>query len=217
MKYIRKDRRREPNSLRNFRENTPNARYGGLPGDVKQDIRNVLIHCSEQGYLCAYCMRRIKPSPEYMVIEHFIPQNRHPNSPLSEDEHRANELLYQNILGTCQGFRNCSEIRENTPLVVDPRDPACERLIKFRKDGSIYSENESIIQDIETLKLELLTDQRREVIDKARKDMQRFENWTNERIDREIERWKTPIRTRHGLAFQEYCMAAVSYLETKKK
>lgn len=216
MKYIRKDVRNEPRSLRTFQA-TPGADYNGLHGSVKNDIRAVLSE--EQGFICAYCMSRIEDTPKGMEIEHFITQTRHPSSLHSEAAHKENQLLYINMLGTCHGARRCSHIRENMPLTIDPRSPSCERLIRFDKSGVASSTQPEINTDIETLQLNKLTDQRRQVIDKAREELKKIASkgaWNNSILDREIERWKSLKRTRYGLAYEPYCMAAVHYLESKK-
>lgn len=47
----------EPESLRRFRL-TPGADFDGMPAAEKNELRLALI--KEQGYICAYCMRRIR-------------------------------------------------------------------------------------------------------------------------------------------------------------
>jgi uncharacterized protein (TIGR02646 family) len=218
MKYIQKHISREPRKLREFRESTPNASYNGLHGTVKDEIRNTL--CIEQGYICAYCMGRITPTPAGMEIEHYIPQVKISGSPFSEEEHKSGQLKYLNMLGTCNGIRSCSNIRGNRILKSNPMHPSCENLIKYRKDGFVYSDDQGIQNDINILNLNQLTEARRVVIDKAREEFiskspQKL--WTNVMIHNEISRWKSPKQTRHGIAFEEYCMAAVQYLESKLK
>jgi uncharacterized protein (TIGR02646 family) len=215
MKYIRKDHLKEPISLREFRETTPNAAYDGLHGDVKETLRLILLE--EQGFLCAYCMGRISNDRNNMEIEHYVTQKRHLNSPFSEQEHKDQELRYLNMLGTCNGLRSCSGIRGNKPLVVDPKHPDCEQLVKFKKDGFAYSDDLNVTNDINHLELNKLTDVRREIIDKARERLKKHQNWSNNIIEKEINNWKSKKKTRYGLAYEPYCMAAVHYLESKKK
>lgn len=66
MIYIRKGT--EPRSLTEYR-NQPGATYEGYR--EKDALRDALLE--EQGYICAYCMRRI--SKEKMKIEHWKAQN----------------------------------------------------------------------------------------------------------------------------------------------
>jgi uncharacterized protein (TIGR02646 family) len=217
MKHIHKDPKREPDALRVFRESTPNARFDGLHGDEKQVLRAALAE--EQGFICAYCMGRIRPDAKHMEVEHFISQKHHPDSPHSPETHRENELRYQNLLGTCAGNRACSNIRGNAPLTIDPRNADCERLVRFLKNGIAYSGDPNVQNDIAALRLNDIADARSQVIDKARADLEKIapnKTWSNALLDKQIEAWKTRKYTRHGSAFEPYCMAAVHYLESKK-
>ena len=74
MKYIQKGK--EPSTLKKYRETTPNAVYDKGYVDSGQVLKKTLL--KEQGYICAYCMKRIslkrtnnKPSIE---VEHFLSQ-----------------------------------------------------------------------------------------------------------------------------------------------
>lgn len=84
MIYIQKGK--EPLSLTEYKKQ-PYAYYDGCN---KDDIRSSLLR--EQGYLCAYCMRRI--NKEHMKIEHWRPEKV-----LTE----AQKLDYRNMLGVCEG------------------------------------------------------------------------------------------------------------------
>lgn len=247
MKHIEKDLTREPAALREYRNTTPGARYSGyvdseifseaeravLPAYSESDRERVVERkrhplkkaiCSEQGYICCYCMGRI--SPLQMTVEHFIPQNRHQDSPFSDFEHLAAELEYRNLLGSCKNQnRDCSEIRGNVPLKLDPRKPEIETLIQFRKTGLVFSEDPEIDSEInQVLELnvvnqsdknsDFLMKNRRNVIDEARNRMIRKgkeDTWTKNVLNKEIEYWLSPVRGK----FRPYCLAAVHYLKSK--
>ncbi len=158
-----------------------------------------------------------------MEIEHYITQNHHPESTFTPEGHHQRRLDFTNMLGTCKGIRSCSGIRGNTPLTIDPRNQSCERLIHVNSDGTITSSNQEIQNDINnTLQLnnQQLKQNRQLVIDKAREDLRlKAPNnlWDNNIIDKEITNWGTLKQTRHGMAYEEYCMAAIHYLMSKKK
>ncbi len=217
MKYILKISANEPQSFADYRNNTPNATYDGLHGDIKRELRDALAQ--EQGFICAYCMARIESTNEKMEIEHYITQKRHADSPHDQQTHLNNQLSYLNMLGTCRQPRCCSGIRGNAPLTINPMDISCERLIQFRSDGEAFSTDARVQADIvDTLKLndQTLKDNRRIVIDKARKEAKRRDNWSNNFLDTEIQKWKELKRTRYGLGYEEFCVAAIHYLESKK-
>ena len=68
----------------------------------------------EQGYLCAYCMKKI--TEKTIHIEHWIPQ-RHPQEgylEYSQEDCDRFAIDYQNMLGVCPGGKGSS----NTPHVI---------------------------------------------------------------------------------------------------
>jgi len=125
---------KEPNSLTSYKR-LPGAIYDG-PNftSVKADIRSKLLN--EQGYTCAYCMQRI--SIGEMKVEHWAPQDRHPNL----------QLTYQNLLGCCKGneghrinAQTCDTRKANSTLRYSPAN-ANDRIngrIKYSGDGTIKS------------------------------------------------------------------------------
>ena len=76
----------EPRSLTEYKK-TVNSSFDNLPSNVKNDIRESLL--KEQGYICAYCMKRIESSD--VKIEHYKARNS------------ENELDYKNLLAVCKG------------------------------------------------------------------------------------------------------------------
>ena len=130
----------EPAALTGYRQQLA-ASYAGLPQTIKDDILESLL--AEQGCICAYCMKRI--SKNEMTIEHYIAQ--------SVDASKA--LTYQNMLGVCLGNRGnreseqtCDAHRGNTVLNIDPLNSAKIQRIKYRSDGTIYSEDPNINKDL---------------------------------------------------------------------
>ena len=86
---------KEPKELIEYRTNKWNPyekqsvepSFEDMPTEIKDAIRRELL--KEQGYLCAYCMRRIK-SVEETKIEHWVPQEK-----LTKEQ----GLDYSNMLG----------------------------------------------------------------------------------------------------------------------
>lgn len=130
---------REPNSLTEYKKQS-NAYYDGCN---KSDIRKALL--KEQGYLCAYCMKRI--SETNMTIEHYSTQSN-----ISEKE----ALDYNNMLGVCLGNRGagqanftCDAHRGNASLTVNPFLKQSINLICYQDDGKIYSTDSEINKDLD--------------------------------------------------------------------
>lgn len=91
MRKINKNR--EPKEWMKYWLETPDADYKSIP-----ELRKSLLE--EQGYICAYCMRRIplkdRYSNEESRIEHILSQKNHPEL----------KLVYTNMAICCTGAAN---------------------------------------------------------------------------------------------------------------
>ncbi len=119
-------------------------------GNEKTSMREQLIE--EQGGLCAYCMNSI--DLRRSSIEHYIPRNGiNGNLSLSLD--------YRNMFAVCCGNTgngkantHCDKSKGDRLLNIDPRKEEDIEQIKYKIDGSIYSENPAFDKDLnETLNL----------------------------------------------------------------
>lgn len=160
-----------PQALSNARrrlKTTPGARvnYDSLTGKEKDDIKAALL--KEQGYLCAYCMRRI--GLQNSSIEHYLV--RHPSEKYRSNMKRFIEdgsfsssfnpnydadkesLDYENLLAVCPGGEGgpensltCDKARNthanmDKPLRVSPLSEHSMREIDYSSDGRILSRDE---------------------------------------------------------------------------
>ena len=141
-------REKEQNSLLQFRKQYPDADYEtDIPTNVLKDIREQMWE--EKRHLCAYCMRKID-SPVMERIEHCRP--RHPQDEVEHDKKAT--LDFKWMLGVCYGNSltkgvnpedtTCDAHRGNTELAINPFDELSVRKIKYKANGSIYSDDESI-------------------------------------------------------------------------
>ena len=143
----------EPRELLEYKKQI-GAHYEGFrDGDI---LRKSLMQ--EQGYVCAYCMRRLPetralpPGVRPVTVEHWDSQ--------SENDVSLG-LDYRNMLAVCAGNRGCGNTdrmtcdahRGNTPLTVNPLKPDTLNGIYYKK-GFIYSTNSEVQKDLqETLNL----------------------------------------------------------------
>lgn len=165
-----------PSSLENYRLTHPNKTYDDMKkSKIRNDIYNSLI--VEQYGLCAYCMCRIfnhSKTDRNIQIEHFIP--RSDNTPVSGSSFTLGQIKsldYTNMLGVCDGGKKynsnnglngignltCDSHRENNPLSFNPLDSSnfAIRQIEYKNDGTIFSANTGINQDLDiNLNLNLL-------------------------------------------------------------
>ena len=141
-----KKKNHEPNELLAFRKQ-PYATYKGIPGACKEAVQNSLL--KEQGYLCAYCMRRIpeKGKQPPVSIEHWDAQST------SDD---AMALAYNNMFAVCSGNRGCNSKDDmtcdakkgNASLKVNPCRPETLLDIHYCANGKIYSDDPIIDDDL---------------------------------------------------------------------
>ena len=172
MIYIQKGT--EPASLTEYKK-MKHAYFDGCP---KDDIRESLLR--EQGYLCAYCMRRI--DKDHMKIEHWFPQNR-----LSGDQAKMD---YKNMLASCEGHiegsrdkdETCDTHKKEKIIKIDPRDRSSVNQIKYKsRSGEIYADSPELEKDLNvTLNLNsarhLLKENRKEKLDSVINELHRKVN-----------------------------------------
>lgn len=217
-------RGKEPNSLLKFRKENPDADYEDLPTDVLKNIRKQMWE--EQRCLCAYCMKKID-IPSGVRIEHCRP--RHPKG---EQEHDKKATLdFKWMLGVCYGNSlekgvkpedtTCDAHRGNTELTVNPFDELSVRKIKYKTDGSIYSDDTEINKDVtETLNLNCqalsLPETRRRVLEKLQgKIRKKCEGKSQDAFMRELKRTYESLVQERNLT--PYCGIIISWLESKLK
>lgn len=218
-------RGKEPNSLLKFRKQNPDADYEtDIPTEVLNDIREQMWE--EQGHLCAYCMKKIN-SPGVERIEHCKP--RHPHG---EVEHNKESTLeFKWMLGVCYGNSlergvrkedmTCDAHRGNKELTINPFDEKSVRKIKYRADGSIYSDNAEINKDVtKTLNLNCqalsLPQTRKNVlmVEKTR-IMKKCKGKSQETFICELKRTYASLVQERNLT--PYCGIIISWLEDKLK
>lgn len=217
-------RGKEPNSLLQFRKQYPDADYEDTPSRVLKDIREQMWE--EQKHLCAYCMRKID-NPSVVRIEHCRPRH-------SQDEQEYDKkatLDFKWMLGVCYGNslvrgvkpedKTCDAHRGNTELTVNPFDELSVRKIKYKTDGSIYSDDADINKDVtETLNLNceavsLPETRKRVLMEEKSRIMRKCKGKSQDAFIRELERTYEGLVQKRNLT--PYCGIIISWIESKLK
>lgn len=214
MLYIKK--KIEPQELTQAKRDGLES-YDEMSTDVKNAIRKQLAE--EQGYLCAYCMRRMRL--DTMQIEHYIAQH-----PKEGDYHPALTIDYSNMLGVCPGnkgeglltkYLTCDQHRQNKPLTVDPRNADSVALVLYRANGEIYSKDSSVNDDLQkTLNLNCrevyLPENRKAALDALKKKI--YADCKNKSATKAyFQRLYTSLSSRDIL--DEYLGILLSYLQKR--
>jgi uncharacterized protein (TIGR02646 family) len=229
MKYIKKDiTPKARQALATFiRLEKNKAHYNNFKqSDGKGDVQESLL--KEQGFLCAYCMRRIVMPPK---IEHWVTREK-----CDAEKMPLLTLDYDNLLAVCDGTtptngqidEHCDQSRSksNRELTINPTNGQLIQQLKFLKNGTIESNDKDISEDINqdkalNLNALFLRDARRNVYESVKKliDIKCRKATTpvqaQKIISEIVEDWSTKKINADGqLQFKEYC-AIVPYFFKK--
>ena len=215
---------KEPNSLLAFRKQHPDADYEDMPTNVLKDVRSQMWE--EQGHLCAYCMKKID-DPRDVRVEHCKP--RHPQDEIKHDKKATLEFKW--MLGVCYGNSiekgskpedtTCDAHKGNAELTINPFDELSVRKIKYKADGSIYSDDADINEDVtEILNLNCeavsLPETRKNVLNVLKNEIvEKCKGKSHDAYIRELERIYDRLVYQRNLT--PYCGIIISWLEEKLK
>lgn len=206
MKYIKKGT--EPSSLTEFR-----AAGGKRFDDYREKKELSLKLMREQGFICCYCMQRIKPETAH--IEHWKPQSRFPGS----------QLDYKNLLAVCDGneghqnhLLHCDRKKGKKEITVNPTKRQCESLVKFSSNGEVYSDNETVsreLTDVLNLNNQTLVINRKNVLDFVIRKLMaenRDGTWSKAVLKKEIRKWED---TGTDGKYEPFCRIVIFYLKKR--
>lgn len=186
--------------------NTKGAVYEAIP-----ELRKSLLR--EQGYLCAYCMRRITISDgtnvEKTRIEHILSRENHPEQQLS----------YLNMVLCCDGKINSSEhcdvLKKSHDLSFDLfSEPFFNTLSYQSKDGLIKSSNQTYnteINDILNLNNNLLKANRHSALNGVIHFLKQ-KGWKKAEINKQLDSWESMDRDGK---YNPYCGIVTWFLKKK--
>lgn len=209
-----------PKSLVTYRSH-PDAQFDGPDcnglkfSSVKQDIRVRLVE--DQGYLCAYCMSRIRPDAKSMKVEHWQCQDRFPEK----------QLDYANLLGCCCGNeggkleqQHCDTRKGNDDIFFNPAEPTHQdRLqIRYTLRGKIMSGDSEFDHQLNTvlnLNYSRLVENRKAVWSAVTRRLSEFKGSASRaQVEELIAEWKA--KDQDG-CLKEYCDVALYYLNKKSR
>ncbi len=209
MKHISgKKASNEPKTVQEKRA-TPGSTFDDLP---KEQLREALL--KEQGFICAYCMQRIKNTGKSTKIEHWAPRKK------------DNEKDYMNLLAVCKGnegklgAEHCDTLKKKQPITISPLHPNCEQLVKFDPGGQIYSEDKTIDDELKRilgLDKQHLVDERARLLDRVKEAIQKT---AKSNADAKIKKADLTNMLKEWQAlksgeFEPFCQVAIAYIYKK--
>ena len=202
---IRINKGHEPAEWTDYRE-TPGAVYHAIP-----ELRDALL--TEQGYLCAYCMRRIPAkapdNSDTARIEHIQPRKSHADR----------QLDYTNMVICCPGFINssehCDKSKKSQEISFTPFNIHVQNSITYStKDGTLQSSDagwNTEMNDVLCLNNNLLKINRSQVLEGIRAILEK-KKWKRAELENQLHHWSNPNADGKR---SPYCGIVIWYLEKK--
>lgn len=207
-------KQKEPHKWMLYR-NTPGATYQSQDYLVESLLQ-------EQGYICAYCMRRIPCkdringvlTQEDHRVEHVKCRNHYPHL----------QLTYNNMLICCPGHLgenpHCDRLKDDDSISFSPLDRAFVNTVYY-ENGEIKSTNavwDKEMTEVLNLNDAALVAARKNMLDGVVKMIIRDlpqKAWTKQAIEKYIKKYSSPHSEKGELKYYPYCGIVVHYLQKK--
>lgn len=216
---------KEPKEWTEYR-NTPGVDYQAIPELVQSLLK-------EQGYICAYCMRRIPTKDKIYKKDgvYFVYTENHRIEHIKSRElHDDLKLDYTNMVICCPGHigteDHCDRLKGAKDISFTPLDQQFIDTIKYNSDGTIISTNKVYnkeINEVLNLNTELLKKNRKamltEVISKLNVDCKKGKSWDKKILERYLSKYseKHPENDEEGVKekYYPYCGIVSCFLQKK--
>lgn len=207
-------KRKEPDAWLKYRL-TPGVDYQSIPELVESLYK-------EQGYICAYCMRRVPHRDSVSNEDHRIEHM------LSREKHDDKKLDYNNMVICCPGHigaeDHCDKKKGSDDISFSLLDSVFINSLSYSNDGSIKSSNDIYDKELnETLNLNtaLLKANRKSMIGELVKGIQSYviRNGKLDKsfLNRMIDKYSHMYSKDGKQVYHPYCGVAIYYLRRKLK
>lgn len=214
------NKNKEPKEWTEYR-NTPGADYKAIPELVDSLLR-------EQGYICAYCMRRI-PCKDNLCKKDRLTQEDHRVEHIkSRKLHDDLKLDYNNMVMCCPGHigseDHCDRLKGEKDISFSPLDKNFIATVKYRSDGTILSTDTTCndeMNKILNLNTELLRKNRynmlTEVIKEINSKCKNGQSWNKKRLTTYLRKYgeKHAAKNEERAEYYPYCGIVVWFLKKK--
>ena len=213
----------EPRKWLEYRS-TPGVDYQSIP-----ELVDSLLE--EQGYICAYCMRRI-PSKDRLykrdgkTFVHTNEDHRIEHM-LSRENHDDKKLDYSNMVICCPGHigneDHCDRLKDNKDISFSPLDANFIATLSYKMDGAIVSSNESYdkeINEVLNLNTPILKENRKNIWEAVKKELivQKGEkSWNKAILSKYIKKYSSKTRKDGKIKLTPYCGVVLFFLQKKLK
>lgn len=213
----------EPRKWLEYRS-TPGVDYQSIP-----ELVDSLLE--EQGYICAYCMRRI-PCKDRLykrdgkTFVHTNEDHRIEHM-LSRENHDDKKLDYSNMVICCPGHigneDHCDRLKDNKDISFSPLDANFIATLSYKMDGAIVSSIESYdkeINEVLNLNTPILKENRKNFWEAVKKELivQKGEkSWNKAILSKYIKKYSSKTRKDGKIKLTPYCGVVLFFLQKKLK
>lgn len=191
---------------------TPGVDYKAIP-----ELVDALL--KEQGYLCAYCMRRVpckdKIAKEDHRVEHI----------LSREFHADKKLDYSNMVICCPGHiggdDHCDRNKQSQDVSFSLFDDSFISTLSYKTDGEIVSTNVQYNMEINkvlNLNTPLLKENRKSTWEGVKQSLiknQGNKPWSKPALEKCLGKYRSMRNFDGKLKYIPYCGIVIYFLEKK--
>lgn len=212
-------KKNEPKEWEKYR-NTPGVDYQAIP-ELVESLLN------EQGYICAYCMRRI-PHKDIIfkgTTERQTDEDHRVEHILSREKHDDKKLEYMNMVICCPGHigeeDHCDRLKGSRDLSFSPLDQKFIDTLSYSTDGTIKSSTpryDKEINEVLNLNTKLLKQNRKAKWDAVLaqlKTIHKDKEWKESILRKAFSKY-SEMHNEGGVSKHEpYCGIVTYFLEKK--
>lgn len=210
----------EPKEWQEYRC-TPGIDYQSIPALVDSLLE-------EQGYICAYCMRRI-PCKDRLYKKDGITftltdEDHRVEHILSRENHEDKKLVYSNMVICCPGHigdeEHCDRLKGSNDITFSPLDRNFIATLSYKTDGGIVSSNKQYdkeINDILNLNTKLLKENRKNTWEAVKKELiaqNGGKPWNKAILSKYVEKYSSLNKQSKKIP---YCGVVLFFLQKKLK
>lgn len=199
--------------------------YCSTPGVTYQSIPELVdALLKEQGYICAYCMRRI---PTKDKIEGKLTSEDHRIEHIKcRENHEYLQLKYNNMLICCPGHigedEHCDRKKGNQEISFSPLDSAFINTLTYTSNGIIASSNPVYNEEINSI-LNLNTpflvlnrkNMLKEVIQHINQTCKQKKNWNKTALKSILVKYQNKHKDGENQKYYPYCGIVVWFIQKK--
>ena len=212
------NKRQEPKEWTEYCS-TPGTTYKSIP-----ELVDALL--KEQGYICAYCMRRIPTKDK--LGDKFISEDHRIEHIKCRDNYEDLQLMYNNMLICCPGHigedEHCDRKKSNQDISFSPLDFAFINTLTYTSKGIIKSSNpvyDEEINSILNLNTPFLVLNRKtmliEVIQHINRTCKQKEKWSKSVLRDILAKYQNKHVEGNKQKYYPYCGIVVWYIQKKLK